>query len=542
MKKTQRLRALLEIGYFPSELPPPFNTRQLAIKRASVLTAWAAISNDYPRTVPEFFSIPRIGTSRRRLSIVNPIAQIYLSKIIADEWKVIRSHLRKSACAVEVPDIRPDGNRAVPMPEFELLSLRRTEISALYSHALQADISRFYGTLYTHAIPWALHTKAWCKANLNTPQYNAALGAILDKAVRKGQDNQTLGIPVGPDTSRIISEIVAVAIDEALQSSLGLQIGCGFRSVDDWHIGFENAGSAEEAVAVLSAACRDYELELNSDKTRLLNSQTSSDRIWPTELRSHQFSAFPDLQLKHIEHFAAKAFNFANLHPDDNVINFAVQRTRGVRICAGNWRAYENFLLRAVRLNKTVLPSVVAILVSYNSANFPVDALRVGRLIEDVIRESAPRAFHAEVAWCLFLAKALRIKLSKDVGLAVAALESGVCALLALDLETRDLFETALDKTLWLQSMTTAGLRTNMWLLAYEASLKGWLSGNPATFISLDPYFEVLRSRGISFYDVNKNITHIRKAKPKPRSPALAAFLLKHRDPGGGGGGDFSMF
>jgi hypothetical protein len=30
----------------------------------------------------------------------------------------------------------------------------------------------------------------------------------------KGQHNQTLGIPIGPDTSRILSEITAVGIEQ----------------------------------------------------------------------------------------------------------------------------------------------------------------------------------------------------------------------------------------------------------------------------------------------------------------------------------------
>lgn len=103
----------------------------------------------------------------------------------------------------------------------------------------------------------------------NGPVYDASLGAQLDKAVRKGQDNQTIGIPVGPDTSRIIAEIVAVSIDARVQAELKLEADSIVRNVDDWYIGFDNAGQAEEAIAVLAAAARDYELEISPDsKTR----------------------------------------------------------------------------------------------------------------------------------------------------------------------------------------------------------------------------------------------------------------------------------
>ena len=72
--------------------------------------------------------------------------------------------------------------------------------------------------------------------------------------------------------------------------------------------------------------------------------------------------------------------------------------------------------------------------------------------------------------------------------------------------------------------MTLQGLRSNMWLLAYEADLKGWLAG-AANFVAVDPYFKELQSRRVSFYDVKKNVVHIKKRKPKMPSAALKAFL-----------------
>ena len=167
--------------------------------------------------------------------------------------------------------------------------MRQNEISANYDHGLVSDVSRFYGTLYTHAVPWALHKKSWCKRNLHSPAYERSLGARIDKAVRKGQDNQTIGIPVGPDTSRIISEIVGVAIDQNVQESLKLDKNRAFRHIDDWHIGFDSAGEAEDAIANLATACRNFELELNAEKTRTFNATSFMNNIWPTELREYRF-------------------------------------------------------------------------------------------------------------------------------------------------------------------------------------------------------------------------------------------------------------
>ena len=163
MSKNERLKALLGIGYFPDELPPSFTTGDFAKYRRAIGVAWAALQNypNYPKTSPERYSIPKVIDWRRELAIVNPIAQYHVAKLIADDWQQISKHLTSCSFGVEELVIKFNASRAVSTWDFRLVSLRHCEISAIHNHALVADISRFYGTLYTHAIPWGLHTKAW---------------------------------------------------------------------------------------------------------------------------------------------------------------------------------------------------------------------------------------------------------------------------------------------------------------------------------------------------------------------------------------------
>ncbi len=67
---------------------------------------------------------------------------------------------------------------------------------------MKTDLSRFYQTIYTHSLPWAIHGKAQAKEN----KENGLYGNKLDSCVRNTQDQQTIGLPVGPDTSFILSE------------------------------------------------------------------------------------------------------------------------------------------------------------------------------------------------------------------------------------------------------------------------------------------------------------------------------------------------
>ena len=154
-----------------------------------------------------------------------------------------------------------------------------------------------------------------------------------------------------------------------------------------------------------------------------------------------------------------------------------------------------------------MISSVVQILISYNFKYFDLGKDRIKKLIDDLIRKNSPIAHHSEVAWALFLAKALNINIADDVLGNLSKLESSVCALLALDLRANGLVSQKLNTSFWRRSMDSDGLRSNMWLLAYEAHIKGWLDGRTSDYVDNDSYFSVLKAKKISFYDTLKKIS-----------------------------------
>ena len=86
--------------------------------------------------------------------------------------------------------------------------------------------------IYTHSIPWAIHGKSTAKANLG----HALYGNLIDACVRNSQDQQTLGIPIGPRSSDLIAETIGAALDRELQERLGSLRGT--RYIDDFHLYF----------------------------------------------------------------------------------------------------------------------------------------------------------------------------------------------------------------------------------------------------------------------------------------------------------------
>jgi hypothetical protein len=97
----------------------------------------------------------------------------------------------------------------------------RIELSARRETYVAADVRAFFHSIYTHAIAWAIHGKEVAKQQRGTALY----GNLIDLLCRNAQDGQTIGLPVGPDTSRLIAEIVAAAMDVQLQGRLGSRAG-----------------------------------------------------------------------------------------------------------------------------------------------------------------------------------------------------------------------------------------------------------------------------------------------------------------------------
>jgi hypothetical protein len=70
------------------------------------------------------------------------------------------------------------------------------------------NISRFYHSLYTHSVAWAFHGKDVAKKDRKIDSSKVYFNR-LDFILRQGQDGPTIGIPVGPDASRYVAQLLA---------------------------------------------------------------------------------------------------------------------------------------------------------------------------------------------------------------------------------------------------------------------------------------------------------------------------------------------
>lgn len=536
-----RFKSLLKNGYFPQQMPPPFTTAKFAQYRRVLFRALNPYEKkgkntvcSVPTTNGERFSQARTGHRRRPLTISHPISQICIAKEISDNWREISSQQRKSRLSVSKTKISEFGKRATALPKLSDLRNMRLEMSAGYQFILVSDALQFFPTTYTHSIPWALHTKSIAKKN-RSYGVGALTGNNLDYWVRQGQSGQTIGIPIGPDTSHIISEIIGTAIHLQIREDLGAW-PAGYRNVDDFFLCFSSLQEAEKALAAIVSGLAEFELQINPDKTRIVPVAEYRDEDWVHRLEQKDINNVWDLggdqastQRKQIVDFFEYVLELAMQYDDESVIKFALKKTTTCIIHEDNWKLYSAYVARFATVYPNNIETASLIFITYKSMGYSLDVSVIERIVNATICHHAPINHHSEVSWSLWLAKEFNIRLPVATVNALGNTRSSICALLALHMENLGLLQRRLNKDYWRPLMSQDGLMGPHWLLVYQAARLGWIPA-PKTLLRSKAFFREMDNRNIDFYDV--------QAKTKPlirrtRINDLREFLEEdyaHRD------------
>ncbi len=412
--KTPKARhaRLLSHGFFPPEMPSCFYSERFGANRDRILKAFNAIPSK-KKGPPHFclfkgeravFNFPRFGREDRRHAYINPVSYFYLSKVLAEKYIPIRKLNRRSKISIAPAIFDWAGERALIRPAFDARDSQRATLNAGYELLAEADIAAFFHSVYTHTIPWAIHGKVLAKQK---KQDMSLYGNLLDLLVRNAQDGQTIGLPVGPDTSRLLAEIIGTGVDEAIQTELkgtrkwiANQRG-GMRFVDDYTFGCASREEAEIVLAVVRRCANEFELELNNNKTSI----SSTGPFFPAAWKEHVRSLLPDLNANkgHLLRYFYGVEAAVSAHPEANVQKFAIQNARRLFLESQEWRLVEDYLLSSYRQNPTVLPIVFEILVLRHLDKKDVGVERIGTFVMARLLTLTRLQKRGEICWLLFL-------------------------------------------------------------------------------------------------------------------------------------------
>lgn len=496
------LSIILARGYFPKELPPPFNTKLFGTFSE---TAPAVFCLDTTKkgskanliSRPAVHNQARTGTLRRKLTIPNPVNQYQVARAVAEGWVELKAACALSPISLTTPRYMKHGARAIsPHSPFDAIPVARARSRTASRYLLATDLSQFYPSIYTHSIPWALHTKSVAKAK---PNDYSLLGNVLDLAIRNGQDKQTIGIPIGPDTSLVIAEAILSSVDAQLAGTITRR---GFRYIDDIACGFRTIAEAEETLGRLQHLIGDLQLQLNPRKTRIVELPAELEASWVPHLRLFAFrSSTAGAQQTDLLSYFGRAFELAASQRGEAILRYSVQRMRSVTIFEQNWPLYESLLLQCLSVEPGTAPAVIGELYKYH-LRMPLDRSRITESLHQLIEDHAPLHHGSEVVWALWGAICVGCTLDAKV-VEKSLLASDPCvALCALHARAKGLVTGPVDVSTLEALMHDGELTDAQWLLAYEANIKGWLPNKDGKdFVAAHKHFGPMKAAGVSFYD-----------------------------------------
>ena len=149
-----------------------------------------------------------------------------------------------------------------------------------YTHLMKMDIASCFYHIYTHTIAWAVKGKEPSKINKQ-----GTFEAKFDLLIRSANYNETCGIIVGPEISRIFAEIILQRIDVNVlnrlkREPLSLKLGCDYevrRYVDDHYIYANSKEILQKILEIYKEELLYYKLFINESKLEILERPFVSD-------------------------------------------------------------------------------------------------------------------------------------------------------------------------------------------------------------------------------------------------------------------------
>lgn len=261
------------------------------------------INEDY--TIPLTYKIKKDIDSSRVLSLIHPRSQLAIADFYENFSSLIISSCQKSDFSLRSPS-KISSKYFIKNNEMNDLEYSRGEIQSYredkkYKHLASyfsynrytrlhkffnsmefinlekkfdvfcsLDVAKCFDSIYTHSITWAIKNKEFSKQNRNVKN---SFGTIFDRLMQSINYDETAGIIIGPEISRIFSEVLFQDIDREVENLLReLQYLNGRdytirRYVDDIFIFTLNETILSDIKHIIEDTLKKYKLTINKQKT-----------------------------------------------------------------------------------------------------------------------------------------------------------------------------------------------------------------------------------------------------------------------------------
>ena len=244
--------------------------------------------------IPYSFSIIRKDTKKRKLSLPHPLSQLDLCELY-EEYSdyiiylctksnfslrypsAISNKFYKKGCLSEDDDDIITASNYFKYSNYRLLykfydSRQFIKLEKKYAFLRKLDVSNCFSSIYTHTISWAVKTKDVAKQQRRESNFEQK----FDKFMQHVNYDETAGIIIGPEFSRIFAEIIFQYIDLQIEKRLAsedyrLKLYKDYeiyRYVDDIFVFSNKIDNLELIEKVIREELEPFRLYLNDNKEK----------------------------------------------------------------------------------------------------------------------------------------------------------------------------------------------------------------------------------------------------------------------------------
>lgn len=286
------------------------------VQRAVIksLVLYEGVSKPPNSTIPYTYKIKKDSKSFRRLALLHPASQ-WKARIFYEKYEQLIIHY----CSISPASIRAPKTVASSFyskSSWENINKYKTGSIALdgldryakhapsffsyrgydrlykffnsrdylalekrFSFLKTLDVTKCFDSIYTHCLSWAVKDKPFTKSHVSV---SSTFAQEFDGVIRHGNHNETNGIPIGPEVSRVFAEILFQEIDRrVIQSLADLKFKQDYefrRYVDDVFIFARNESIANRIHDKYADVLIDFNLHTNTAKSTCIGRPFSSSK------------------------------------------------------------------------------------------------------------------------------------------------------------------------------------------------------------------------------------------------------------------------
>lgn len=284
-------------SYCRVDLPPYFNFGRVlrpveAFLTSKPLSGASSKPRDHEGVNYTIYSNKDGRYAWRPFQLIHPAIYVELTRQITEPtaWKHIQSRFadfakdEKIRClSIPLASLTKRKDQAAQVLKWwQGIEQASIELSLDYNHVYHADITDCYGSIYTHSVVWAMHTRAVAKSKTGKHD-DKLIGNVIDWRIQDMQQGQTNGIPQGSVLVDLIAEMVLGYADVELSERLvviGITDFQILRYRDDYRIFVNSPQVGEQILKALTEVLLELGLKLNASKT------TAALSVIPSSIKS----------------------------------------------------------------------------------------------------------------------------------------------------------------------------------------------------------------------------------------------------------------